>query len=189
MTQKRFGAGGTCCVYHLYIEVLASWQPLIKQDNVGVWKASFPEKKHISQHLVHHGNSSSSGLTAAHPEGFFVCMAGGCLYREPVFSPSSEHVSSAASVGRTTHKAKPVSRGYRCNPYRRETALGLHQSEPSPATVNHLSRDIQHWDFSLCSTRMKGLQKGLIPFLFFQQVLPLQDRSFSNFLLAAYSPG
>lgn len=70
-----------------------------------------------------------------------LCLHGWRLppYREFAFSPSSERVSSAASVGRTTRKAKSCSQGYRCNPYGRERDLGLQQSEPSPAVANHLS--------------------------------------------------
>lgn len=50
-------------------------------------KSFFPWRNHILQHLVYHGNSSSSGLTAAHPEGFFVYMAGGCFPTENLHSP------------------------------------------------------------------------------------------------------
>lgn len=50
-------------------------------------RSFFPWRKHILQHLVYHGNSSSSGLTAAHPEGFFVYMAGGCLPTGNLHSP------------------------------------------------------------------------------------------------------
>ena len=70
-----------------------------------------------------------------------LCLYGWRLppYREFAFSPSSEHVSSAASVGRSTHQAKSCSQGYRCNPYEREQDLGLHQPEQSLVIANHLS--------------------------------------------------
>lgn len=53
----------------------------------GSRKSFFPWRKHILQHLVHHGNSSSSGLTAAHPEGSFVYMADGCFPAGNLHSP------------------------------------------------------------------------------------------------------
>lgn len=83
-----------------------------------------------------------------------LCLHGWRLppYREFAFSRSFEHASSAASVGRTTLKAKSCSQEYRCNPYGRQQDLGLHQSEQNPATANHLSWDIKYWELSLSST-------------------------------------
>lgn len=153
-----------------YSEVPAWGQSIIKQDNAGEEKASSPEES-IFYSIWYTMETAAQVGWLLHTQKV-LCLHGWRLppCRKFAFSPSSEHISSAASEDRTTHKAKSCSQGYRYKPHGREKDLGLHQTEHSLVIANHFSWDIECWSFSLSRIHERAATAQASPLLFFNRL-------------------
>lgn len=168
-TEKMVGPGGPV-MCGPYSEVPAWGQSIIKQDNAGVGKAASPEES-IFYSIWYTMETAAQVGWLLHTQKV-LCL---CIWRLPpcrefAFSPSSEHVSSAASVDRTTHKAKSCSQGYRHKPHGREQDLGLPQTKQSLVTANHFSWDTDCWRSSLSWIHERAEIVQVSPLLFFSRL-------------------